>query len=165
MCLYPRLYKNPKYLPNKKNGGVIPIVPDERVLLVPVGCKDCIECRKQRADGWKVRLFEEHRKGRKGVFVSLTFDQKSITKLRWKIKKQFGNVEGYDLDRLICTKAVEYFRENWRKQNDGEKVDYFLVTELGHIGTEHVHMHGIIWDNDWNKIKKAWKRGWVYFGS
>jgi hypothetical protein len=32
MCLYPRLIKNRKYIKNKKNGGNIPPVKDERVL-------------------------------------------------------------------------------------------------------------------------------------
>ena len=34
MCLYPKLIKNPKYKANKKNGGNIPAVFDERVKLV-----------------------------------------------------------------------------------------------------------------------------------
>ena len=32
MCLYPTLIKNPKYKPNKKNGGQVPPVLDKRVL-------------------------------------------------------------------------------------------------------------------------------------
>ena len=34
MCLYPKLIKNKKYMSNKKNGGVIPAVSDERTLFV-----------------------------------------------------------------------------------------------------------------------------------
>ena len=43
MCLYPKLIKNKKYIANKKNGGVIPAVFDNRVLLVPVKCNKCME--------------------------------------------------------------------------------------------------------------------------
>ena len=32
MCLYPKLIQNRKYKANKKNGGIIPPVPDNRVL-------------------------------------------------------------------------------------------------------------------------------------
>jgi len=37
MCLYPKLIKNPKYKPNKKNGGIVPELKDIRVLAVPIG--------------------------------------------------------------------------------------------------------------------------------
>ena len=48
MCLYPKLIKNRKYMPNKKNGGNVPEVQDDRVLYVPVGCGNCIECKRQK---------------------------------------------------------------------------------------------------------------------
>ena len=38
---------NPKYKANKKNGGNIPPVIDQRTIYVPIGCGVCIECRKQ----------------------------------------------------------------------------------------------------------------------
>ena len=56
MCLYPKLIKNRKYIANKKNGGNIPPVSDLRVLMVPVGCGKCIECKKQKSREWSVRL-------------------------------------------------------------------------------------------------------------
>ena len=37
-----------KYEPNKKNGGNVPPLNDERTLYVPVGCQNCIECDKQK---------------------------------------------------------------------------------------------------------------------
>ena len=48
MCLYPKLIKNPKYRPNKKNNYNPPTCEDDRVLYVPVGCGNCIECRNQK---------------------------------------------------------------------------------------------------------------------
>ena len=65
MCLYPNIIQNRKYIANKKNGGVIPPVNDERTLWVPVGCGKCIECRKQKARNWSVRLQEEIRERKK----------------------------------------------------------------------------------------------------
>ena len=61
MCLYPKLIKNRKYIANKKNGGNIPPVNDLRVLMVPVGCGKCIECKKQKSREWSIRLQEEIR--------------------------------------------------------------------------------------------------------
>ena len=80
MCLYPKLIKNRKYVANKKNGGIIPDVKDDRVLYVPVGCGNCIECRKKKKREWQVRLQEEL-KVNKGVFITLTFSDEELKKL------------------------------------------------------------------------------------
>ena len=53
MCLYPKKIKNPKYLPNKKNNNNPPEITDERVKYVPVGCGNCMECRKQKKREWE----------------------------------------------------------------------------------------------------------------
>ena len=59
MCLYPTLIKNKRYLPNKKNGGLVPRCDDDRKLLVPIGCGKCIECAKKKQREWQVRLLED----------------------------------------------------------------------------------------------------------
>ena len=53
MCYYSQLIKNPKYTPNKKNGGVVPYMADKRVGLVPIGCGECKECRKAKQREWQ----------------------------------------------------------------------------------------------------------------
>ena len=94
MCLYPKLIKNRKYIANKKNGGNIPPVTDLRVLMVPVGCGKCIECKKQKSREWSIRLQEEIRHINNGKFVTLTFSEESlveqpvIKKMSKKLKKQ-----------------------------------------------------------------------------
>ena len=70
MCLFPRLINNPKYKGTKKNGGEIPKSSDERVKLVPIGCKKCIECKRQRKREWQIRLLEEIKHDSEGTFVS-----------------------------------------------------------------------------------------------
>ena len=81
MCLYPQLIKNPKYKENKKNGGRIPPVLDKRVLWVPIGCGQCMECRGQKKREWQVRLQEDIKKHTNGKFITLTFSNESIAKL------------------------------------------------------------------------------------
>ena len=81
MCLYPKLIKNRKYIANKKNGGIIPAVSDNRVLLVPVGCGKCMECSKQKSNNWKVRLNEEIKEHKNGQFITLTFSDEELKKL------------------------------------------------------------------------------------
>jgi len=160
MCLYPKLIKNRKYISNKKNGGNIPPVTDERVLMVPVGCQKCIECKKQKARNWQVRLQEEIRHDNKGKFVTLTFSNESIANLAKEIK----GVDGYNLDNEIATLATRRFLERWRKKYK-KSVKHWLVTELGGNGTENIHMHGIIWTNENAKtINKIWKYGYTWVG-
>jgi hypothetical protein len=69
---------------------------------------------------------------------------------------------GYGLDNQIATKATRLFLERWRKKHK-KSVKHWLVTELGHNGTENIHLHGIIWTTEnMNEITKQWKYGYVY---
>lgn len=170
MCLYPKLIENRKYKLNKKNGGNIPPITDERTKYVPIGCQECIECRKQKARGWQVRMLEEVRTNMTGKFITLTFSDKSIKKLHDKVMEdveELGEGEkptGYDLDNRIATKGIRYFLENWRKEY-GKSVRHWLITELGHKGTENIHVHGIIWtEKTVEDIARKWEYGWVWKG-
>ena len=75
---------------NKKNGGEIPVVPDQRVLWVPVGCGKCMECRKQKTRQWQVRLQEDIRTNKNGKFVTFTFSDEELNKLENEIKDLAG---------------------------------------------------------------------------
>ena len=66
MCLYPKLIKN------KKNGGMPPACPDERLRYVTAACGDCLECRQQKQRAWKVRMNEELRQEPNAYFLTLT---------------------------------------------------------------------------------------------
>ena len=82
-CLYPKLIKNPKYLPNKKNGYKPPILIDKRLEYVPVQCNRCYECRKKRRREWMVRLSEELRGGEKPpLFVTLTIRDEELQRVQ-----------------------------------------------------------------------------------
>lgn len=160
MCLYPKLIRNRKYVANKKNGGNIPAVNDKRVLLVPVGCGKCIECMKQKARQWNVRLQEEIKDNHTGIFITLTFSNESIQKLT--ACNNLKNKQGYDLDNAIATQAVRYFLERWRKHFK-KSLRHWLVTELGHNGTENIHLHGIIWTGaTLQLISKLWQYGYIW---
>lgn len=158
MCLYPRLIRNKKYESNQKNGGIIPKYKDARVLLVPIGCGKCIECKKQKANNWKIRLLEDVKYNTNGVFVTLTFNNIELSKLDNEIPKE---IQGYARDNAICTLAVKRFRERWRKRT-GKSPRHWLITELGHTGTERIHMHGIIWTDEREQIDKHWGYGFTW---
>jgi hypothetical protein len=169
MCLYPRLIENKKYVSNGKNGGNPPVIQDRRVKYVPIGCGNCIECRKQKAREWQIRLQEDIKKNINGKMITLTFSDESIANLTQEIK-----LSGYNLDNEIATLAVRRFLERWRKQYK-KSLRHWLVTELGHNGTENIHVHGIIWTNEtvetvhkiwgyghtWPRPENGWKKTWV----
>src|SRR6478736_4871283 len=77
---------NPKNKENAKNGGNIPAVTDQRLKLVPIGCGNCIECRKKQAREWQVRLQEDIKEYQNGKFITLTFSNRSIKELYIEIK-------------------------------------------------------------------------------
>ena len=152
MCLYPKLLKNRKYIKNKKNGGEIPPLDDERKRYVPVGCGKCMECRNMKAREWSVRLQEEIRTDKRGKFITMSFDDETLVKIGEEIK----GLDGYDLENQIATIATRRFLERWRKEVK-KSVKHWLVTELGQKSTERIHIHGILWtekSNEWTKPKK-----------
>lgn len=160
MCLYPKLIKNPKYKSNKKNGGVIPAITDPRVLYVPIGCGKCMECKKQEAGRWKVRLMEDIKENKNGIFITLTFSNQSIKELCRH--EQVKGLEGYELDNGIATIAIRLFLERWRKKF-GKSLRHWLVTELGHNGTENIHVHGIVWtDQKLEELRSIWNYGFIW---
>lgn len=160
MCLYPLKIRNPRYKPNKKNGGQPPKAWDARLLTILVPCGHCRECRKKKAREWKVRL-EEEIKHEKAIFPTLTFSDESFQKLeaetgiKWKERPN-------DIARI----AVRRFLERVRKET-GKSLRHWFVTELGQdpTRTERLHFHGLAFGpNAKQLIEKHWKYGRVYFG-
>ena len=155
MCLYPKYIRNPKYTKNKKNGGNIPKPQDIRVTMVPIGCGECIECRTQLANNWRVRLSVTlSALDIPAYYVTLTFSEE---KLQW-YKETCKN------ENECATAATRHFLERWRKHYK-KSLKHWLITELGHEGTERIHLHGIVWtDKEQEKIEKIWANGWVRIG-
>nr|QJB21307.1 MAG: replication initiator protein [Microvirus sp.] len=160
MCLYPKLIKNKKYTVTKKNGGRIPPISDDRTLYVPIGCGKCIECMKQKKRNWQVRLLEEIKTDRTGKFITFTFSEEAIHELENDIEiKNLNTI----IDNEIASLAVRRFLERWRKKYK-KSVKHWFITELGHNGTERIHIHGIIFTNNIEAIKDIWKYGHIWVG-
>lgn len=157
MCLYPKFVKNPKYKPNKKNGGIPPVCKDRRLYYIPTKCGCCIECRKEKQREWRVRLEEELRSNY-GYFITLTISPEAIkelekhTGLNWELNPN-----------EIATKALRLFLERARKDT-GKSVRHWCVTELGEKG-DRIHLHGIFFgQKSAELIKKHWKYGFSFIG-
>lgn len=190
MCLYPRKMKNRKYLPNAKNLGKVPVMKDPRAEHVYIGCGKCMECMKEKAREWQVRLQEELRGMEKDVdgnsinvyFVSLSFSNEWLDQLekdidfkhkidcansvliRGKHFIKYKPLSGYYLDNRIAKLSVRRFLERWRKKY-GKSVKHWFVTELGQTRTERLHIHGFIFTNhDIKTLEKIWMYGNVFIG-
>lgn len=156
MCLYTKWVPNPKYRPNKKNKGIIPECKDIRTKYIPAACGNCIECRKAKQREWRIRLLEEIRHDKTGKFITLTFNEESLAELR-KIAKT-------DEANAIATLAIRRFLERWRKKYK-KSVKHWFITELGHKGTERVHLHGIIFTElEKEEIEERWQYGKIDVG-
>ena len=113
-----------------------------------------IECRKQKAQQWKVRLNEELKVQKYSYFVTLTFSNESLKELM-KECEITTEVNG------IAALAVRRFLERYRKKN-GKSLRHWLITELGHENTERIHLHGIIFppkEMSNEELEKYWKYG------
>lgn len=187
MCLYPKKMINRKYTCTKKNeyvmpdftvGHSVPLPPeigrdtegypiyDERILEVEIPCGHCIECRKQKAAEWRARICEEINVHKYNYFVTLTFNPEELLKLA-------DNMSEEQLNR-IATKAVRRHLERYRKDYK-KSLKHWYITELGHQGTERIHLHGIIFadhkltfgEPDENNMRdwSYWRYGKIFVGN
>lgn len=177
MCLYPRRHINKKYTATEKNGGVVPTPPvigtdeygqpiyDERVLYIEIPCGQCEECRKAKTREWQVRLTEELQVWKYPYFITLTFEPKELEQLC--LKSRLGECNA------VCAYAVRHMLERYRKDYK-KSLRHWLITELGHEGTERIHMHGLLFSNEpleFTATKennfytwKYWKYGNIFVG-
>lgn len=164
MCLYPKLIINKKYTGTKKNNFRPPILDDERKKYVAVGCGKCEECRKKKANEWRVRLIEEL-KTSSGHFVTMTINNENYEKLAESNEfKGKINDDSYEMQNEIATTAVRYFLERLRKR-DKKYTKHWFITELGQENTERVHLHGIIFNSkNIEEDMSKWKYGITYVG-
>jgi len=164
MCIYSRLVTNPKYRSNKKNGGIVPPLNDKRMKQIPAGCGKCIECRKQKGNGWMVRLMEDIKDHENGHMVTLTFSDEELKKLEDDVQAEsMETLEGYALDNASAVKGIRRFLELWRYY-EGKTIRHWLVTELGETKTERIHIHGIMYADNPELIRERWKYGHVWIG-
>lgn len=155
MCLYPKLILNRRYCPTKKNGGIVPPCPDNRLKYVTAACGQCYECRKQKQRQWLVRMNEELKNNPNAYFITLTIDDNNMKKLIRECKSKEEND--------IATYALRMCLERIRKTY-GKSVKHWCVTELGE-DKDRIHIHGIVWGiGSDQKFKEKWKYGIVWVG-
>lgn len=143
-------------MPTKKNKGVVPPCPDERLRYVTAACGKCYECKKQKGRAWQVRLSEEIRNDPNAIFVTLTISDES-----WEVLKRKYSLS---TEEDYIKKMVRLFLERIRKQTK-KSVKHWFTTERGENNTERYHLHGLIWGDVNGELTKAlWQYGFVFIG-
>lgn len=123
-CLFPsrivnsRYRKYPFYLDDK------PFPPD---YYIKIPCGVCVECRRAKANEWKLRLECEREVSKNALFITLTFDEVSYAEFR-----------------LDVGLAVRRFFERLRKEYK-RYIKHWLITELC-PSSGRIHLHGVLFD-------------------
>lgn len=156
MCLYPKLIKNKKYQSTKKNGGIVPPCPDERLRYVTAACGKCYECRRQSGRAWQIRMCEELKSEPNAIFITLTLSDDSFRELETAARSKDENT--------VAKVAIRRFLERIRKET-GKSMRHWFITEKGHEGTKRLHLHGICWGKGTRElVKNHWKYGHIFIG-
>ena len=144
----------------KKNQGNVPECRDERLRYVPTKCGKCIECRKENARNWRIRLAEELKNNPNALFITLTFSEENYQKLSWELFKKSKENLNYTEQNEMCKTAVRRWLERIRKKT-GKSVRHWMVTEKGE-DYGRIHLHGIVWCP--KERVNQWGYGFTYIG-
>ena len=106
---------------------------------------------------------EDIKENKNGKFITLTFNNESYKALYEEVTAKKEGLNPYAIDNAIATLAVRRFTERWRKEHK-KTIRHWLITELGHGRTEHIHLHGIVWADDVIKVEQHWKYGYIWKG-
>lgn len=162
MCLYTERILNRRYLPTRKNGWNPPVCTDERLRYINVECGKCYECRRKKAREWKVRIAEQLKEMPHAIFFTGTFTDERI-----KVLSERYNIPKENINEL-ATKEVRLFMERLRKYNNGKSIKHWIVTEKGHTNSRRIHIHGIFWYENKQRLswllKQQWIAGYSYQG-
>lgn len=119
-------------------------------------CGRCPACLSTRAQEWTYRLYAESKLHKKSCFVTLTYDDENIQRLR------LSSTGIYSLSK----KELQNFNKRLRK-NLSARIRFYGVGEYGEH-TKRPHFHEIIFgasEEDGALIRKAWQFGFVSIGS
>lgn len=127
------------------------------VELVERPCGKCPACLANRAQDWTYRLYAEEKLHEKSCFVTLTYDEEHIKKLRCSPCGLYS----------LSKKEAQNFMKRLRKFIYPEKVRFFLAGEYGEQ-SKRSHFHAILFGlgpEDRSVIEKAWPNGFVQVGT
>ena len=102
-------------------------------------------------------MSEELRNNPNAYFMTLTFSEDGYN----KVKKLCEETD----ENAIATKAVRLMLERIRRKT-GKSMKHWFITELGHEGTERLHLHGLVWGIGSDKLtEEKWTYGMTFTGT
>ena len=105
-------------------------------------CGKCLQCLKRRASAWSFRLMQEEKRSDSGLFVTLTYDTRSVP----ITENGFMTLQKQD---------VQKFFKRLRKLLPGAKIKYYACGEYGGH-TLRPHYHIILFNADAASVASAW---------
>lgn len=121
--------------------------------LVQVRCRECEDCKQSSRSSAVVRMHYEDLKCKQAngmiFFFTLTFADEYVP---FKFHRMC-------FDKKLIQNWLQSFRQMMRRHY-GYRVKYFIVSELGHVGTHRPHHHGKLYLYPDTKYQlKEWREG------
>lgn len=118
-------------------------------------CGKCPSCLANKAQSWTYRLYAENKLHKKSCFITLTYNEESISRLYLSPTGVYS----------LKYEDLQNFMKLLRK-NTGLKLRFYGVGEYGET-TKRPHFHVILFGldkEDRPEIERAWKYGFVTVG-
>lgn len=121
-----------------------------------VNCRECEECANLLRNSAFIRLKYEYencmKQGGLCFFFTLTFEDEYVP---FKFHRMC-------FDKVLIQRWLQSFRQKFRRHY-GWSVKYFIVSELGHVGTKRPHHHGVLFLYPDKKYQlKSWQSGGIH---
>ena len=143
MCLYPSIIENPKYAKSNENSKRI---KDYRLRWIQIPCGHCEECRRAKANEWRVRLMEEIKSNSKNIiFATLTFAEESLKKL------EYDEEEPNKAPQKAEAKMLEVKKRTEEATADLRELQYW--TEIANTIIKLAQVVGNLTYRDWENRK------------
>lgn len=121
------------------------VYPKNKRTIVP--CGKCLACLSNKRNDWAFRLNQEHRASKSALFVTLTYDWKSMPK-----------------DGSLKKRDLQLFLKRVRKNDETKKIRYYGVGEYG-TKNNRPHYHLLLFNSDEKIVRKSWTLGIIHIGN
>lgn len=126
---------------------------------VPLPCGKCPPCVKKRVSNWSVRLLKEGERSSSSLFVTLTYDTRTVPMV----------TNGMSLSKEDVQKFFKRLRKQHQKNKRHGRIKYYLAGEYGGH-TYRPHYHIILFNSHYADVMEAWQIdgkaiGSIHFGT
>jgi len=129
---------------------------------LPFPCGKCPNCLARRASGWSFRLMQEGKTATSAHFLTLTYDDKRVSKEGLSILPRTAN--GFaTLKKRDLQLFFKRLRQGQPISDQAKPIKYYAVGEYG-SKTMRPHYHIILFNAVLSTIDPAWQNGAIHYG-